>query len=234
MNLKRIIRTFASVIALIPTLALALPQINGTLGFIPFGANASFTGSSLTTATSFSFAASAGTGLIGVDINTVGSPNYNGVANDFYFANGIWQAFTAGQPATSSYFVYQSATPLNIGAGGAITNGPIANLFAFGFDGVGQPSDRFQFDLNSATKGMVGTTSLTLAGSGILRDTQGVFANTAASFTMSTVGTATSISNYSVSFATAPIPEPETYAMLLAGLGFLGFMERRRKQQPAA
>jgi hypothetical protein len=51
---------------------------------------------------------------------------------------------------------------------------------------------------------------------------------------MSTVGTETSISNYSVSFATAPIPEPETYAMLLAGLGFLGFMERRRKQQPAA
>jgi len=31
----------------------------------------------------------------------------------------------------------------------------------------------------------------------------------------------------------APIPEPETYAMLLAGLGFLGFMAKRRKQQAA-
>jgi hypothetical protein len=29
--------------------------------------------------------------------------------------------------------------------------------------------------------------------------------------------------------STAPIPEPETYAMLLAGLGLLGFMVRRRK-----
>ncbi|MEO8442045.1 MAG: PEP-CTERM sorting domain-containing protein, partial [Betaproteobacteria bacterium] len=29
---------------------------------------------------------------------------------------------------------------------------------------------------------------------------------------------------------TPTIPEPETYAMLLAGLGFLGFAARRRKQ----
>jgi hypothetical protein len=32
----------------------------------------------------------------------------------------------------------------------------------------------------------------------------------------------------------APIPEPETYAMMLAGLGLLGFVARRRKQQSAA
>lgn len=32
----------------------------------------------------------------------------------------------------------------------------------------------------------------------------------------------------------APVPEPETYAMMLAGLGLLGFVARRRKQQAAA
>ena len=32
----------------------------------------------------------------------------------------------------------------------------------------------------------------------------------------------------------APIPEPETYAMLLAGLGLMGFVARRRKQSAAA
>ena len=32
----------------------------------------------------------------------------------------------------------------------------------------------------------------------------------------------------------APIPEPETYAMMLAGLGLLGLAARRRKQRAAA
>ncbi len=31
----------------------------------------------------------------------------------------------------------------------------------------------------------------------------------------------------------APVPEPETYAMLLAGLGLLGFMARRREETAA-
>lgn len=36
--------------------------------------------------------------------------------------------------------------------------------------------------------------------------------------------------DYSVT-ATPPVPEPETYAMLMAGLGLVGFMARRRKQK---
>lgn len=35
---------------------------------------------------------------------------------------------------------------------------------------------------------------------------------------------------YSIELVTAPIPEPETYALMLAGLGLVGFMARRRKQ----
>ena len=30
----------------------------------------------------------------------------------------------------------------------------------------------------------------------------------------------------------APVPEPETYGMMLGGLGILGFLARRRKQKP--
>ena len=37
-----------------------------------------------------------------------------------------------------------------------------------------------------------------------------------------------------LTIVTTPIPEPETYAMLLAGLGLLGFAARRRKLKEAA
>ena len=36
--------------------------------------------------------------------------------------------------------------------------------------------------------------------------------------------------NATVNFNAAPIPEPETYAMMLAGLGLTGFVARRRRQ----
>ena len=37
-------------------------------------------------------------------------------------------------------------------------------------------------------------------------------------------------SSYGITSVTAPIPEPETYAMLLAGLGLMGFVARRRQR----
>ena len=44
------------------------------------------------------------------------------------------------------------------------------------------------------------------------------------------------VSNTSGSFGgaimLAPVPEPETYGMMMAGLGVLGFLARRRKQKP--
>lgn len=40
---------------------------------------------------------------------------------------------------------------------------------------------------------------------------------------------ANEVSNTTSVYSLAPVPEPETYAMLLAGLGLLGFVARRRK-----
>ncbi|MBI5789952.1 MAG: PEP-CTERM sorting domain-containing protein [Rhodocyclales bacterium] len=42
------------------------------------------------------------------------------------------------------------------------------------------------------------------------------------------------LDNVSVQAVAAPVPEPETYALMLAGLGLMGFVARRRKQRSAA
>jgi hypothetical protein len=37
-------------------------------------------------------------------------------------------------------------------------------------------------------------------------------------------------SRWSVAQAAAPVPEPEVYAMMIAGLGFIGGVARRKQQ----
>lgn len=44
------------------------------------------------------------------------------------------------------------------------------------------------------------------------------------------LGSAAHVGQYSVALQALPVPEPETYAMLLAGLGLVGFSVRRRKK----
>lgn len=44
------------------------------------------------------------------------------------------------------------------------------------------------------------------------------------------LGDAASVGQYSVALQALPVPEPETYAMLLAGLGLVGLSTRRRKK----
>ena len=48
------------------------------------------------------------------------------------------------------------------------------------------------------------------------------------------MGSSAGFEEWSTRHAVTSIPEPETYAMLLAGLGLLGFQARRRKLKEAA
>jgi hypothetical protein len=51
----------------------------------------------------------------------------------------------------------------------------------------------------------------------------------AGDYTLTVTGTARGVTTYSVDFTAAPIPEPETYALMLAGLGVVGYIARRRR-----
>jgi hypothetical protein len=48
-----------------------------------------------------------------------------------------------------------------------------------------------------------------------------------------TQSNSSTIARWSIAQVTSAVPEPETYAMFLAGLGLLGFVSRRRKQKAA-
>jgi hypothetical protein len=52
-------------------------------------------------------------------------------------------------------------------------------------------------------------------------------------YSIEMIGTGSANSNINLA-ATTPVPEPETYAMMLAGLGLMGFIARRRKKLAAA
>jgi hypothetical protein len=59
-------------------------------------------------------------------------------------------------------------------------------------------------------------------------------AGSSSSFVLNLMGTAKAGATYSGDVTVTAVPEAETYAMMLGGLGLLGFMARRRKAKNAA
>ena len=174
-------------------------------------------------------AAAASFGAQAVSVGALGTVT---VPSTFNFGN----SFAATQPSPGTTF--DDTVTFTLVAPGAVVGGHVENTFK-NFVGI-------TYDFAKISNFQVTLTGVTVTGSS---SSQGPFTGTpnftlitqtkslaptplsAGSYTLHITGTSdaynTSTYGGTLTFST-PVPEPETYAMLLAGLGALGFLARRR------
>jgi len=162
--------------------------------------------------------------------------------------NGDFSSGASGWTSSNVDFTGGVAT---LNAGGDSLSQTFAGLasgtlldFSFLYDKIGVANGGYlSYNLIFSTDGFINSTSL-IAGPLSFNHTQGddfiahndlVLASSGDVRVTFAGGNSTrsySIDNV-VLTATAPVPEPETYAMMLAGLGAVGFMARRREARQA-
>lgn len=137
--------------------------------------------------------------------------NYNNLSFSLYAYNGA--AATYGVTAAGAT---KSATTDTLLATGSLVSGTVSQT-----GGVPSANASLSFALTAAGKGYFTSPDpfYNLAFS--------AFTNTLSTVTPTATGFTISNGGGAVNFATA-VPEPETYAMIFAGLGALGFLARRR------
>ena len=155
--------------------------------------------------------------------------------------------------AGANTFAYGTIGPiagpalLGIGSGGHSTLGAFTDTWTF----TVAPANSFFLGMEVVPGNSYGVTfsSVDITGAGLYGPF--AFANTTdfsvplsptllapGAYTATVTGNTTIANgfyNAAVNFnnSLAPIPEPETYAMMLAGLGLMGFVARRRRQKDA-
>lgn len=116
-------------------------------------------------------------------------------------------------------------------AGSLLTEGATIafSFFNTTFDGVFSG-----VSLYGSGNTLVTTGTLTNSGKGFSLSAANLAAGT--TYTLSVTGVATGsggFANYAVAGAVSPVPEPESYAMMLAGLAVMGAIARKRSQNKA-
>lgn len=167
-----------------------------------------------------------------VRITATGSLMGNGTINALVTVNGgsIAPGNSPGTLTIDGDLVFNSGTlfteiaGLNAGQFDVLdVNGTAsfaAGTFAFSFIDGFLPASNSQWTFLTAANGISGWENLSLTVTGL---------DSSYSYFLSSDG-----SNLAFNVAIAPVPEPETYALMVAGLGFLGFTARRRKMRHTA
>lgn len=187
--------------------------------------------------------------------SALGSQNTS-VANPTSSTSAGGLGYTVSQSGAGSFARLDQGSGWigNFGSGETLlftggSNGPISINFATGVNGVGAQIQSDYYGAYAAKLEAFGAGSNSLGSftfSGIASSAQddsaifiGLLSNTADIFgvTFSLVSapsnTVTQFAIGNVALVTTPIPEPEIYAMMSIGLGLLGWVGRRRKQQTA-
>lgn len=172
-----------------------------------------------------SFGTSAMADTIGLTPQTINLTDNAGFFGDVLGANNMGNTFSdkftfsvTGTSAMNLNAIVSSISPsattgldfTGLSLYGVGTGGAADKLIASGSGNASGPIDVWTLSTNSLT-----------AGNYYLQVSGKMVGTTAGSF------------GGAMMMMAAPVPEPETYGMMLAGLGVLGFLARRRKQTQA-
>ncbi len=220
------INTTSGALSLVTALSGASFAATGGIG-MDFNPQADFAGGPslrVTTAGGNNYAVNVSTGVVGNTASNIGA-GFTAVAYTNSFPGTPPGNFPGTVPGdlTDLYYINTSTDTLQFapGAFNAPTistvgslNLPFDVLSANGFEIVGGGPALAVLNLDDGT-GASGLYSINLAtGGAVLRSS---FAGTV----------------NGLAFTTAPVPEPETYALMLAGLGVVGYITRRRQTKKA-
>jgi hypothetical protein len=175
--------------------------------------------------TGTSFASAPNVSLGKLTLDNAAKVTYTYLGSEAGFDNNFWIQIVDGSLVFSTR---NNAPPAATTIGTSITVNSAAGDLDFTFEG----SDN-KFAKNGgawATDTSIGLIKDTVGGYTV---TSGLAAGKTFQYVIGYNDSATGLTDWDdmvIGVNIAPIPEPETYAMLLAGLGLMGFVARRRKQ----
>ena len=187
------------------------PMLSYGMDFNPVADAAAGSSLRLVSSDGSNFAINADTGVIG-NTTSVIPTNFGGVA----YTNSTSDPAPA---ATSLYYIDFTSDMLYV-ATSAFNTPTITAVGSLGLDTIGA----FGFDILADGSAYATLTSGVTGLSGLY----GIDLATGAATLLGEFGDATPLL---AGMTAAPVPEAETYAMMLAGLGLVGWMARRRKPQ---
>lgn len=139
---------------------------------------------------------------------------------------------TTSTSATQNIFLYASDTdftlggPFRLSLGGSSSDGAQTTVTGRAWGGTSNTALQFSGANLLSNTGLLGGPSFSTTATGSFTPTVNPYSLTiGVAIVRSSPGTTTGDLNFTVT----PIPEPQTYALMLAGLGAIGFMARRRR-----